>query len=92
MSNKIVGDEGSSAPSRTTSTGSIRAARPGRKIRTGHPFRRLWASARKDLLDVDVARAGGWSSLQALQQAYQQPDDETMLRVVEHEAELRKVR
>lgn len=57
-----------------------------------HPFRRLWASARKDLPDVDVARAGGWNSLEALQQAYQQPDDETMLRVVEHEAELREVR
>lgn len=28
-----------------------------------HPFRRLWASSRKDLPDVDVARAGGWASL-----------------------------
>lgn len=57
-----------------------------------HPFRRLWATSRKELPDVDVARAGGWSSLQALQDAYMQPDDETMLRVVEHEAELREVR
>lgn len=38
-----------------------------------------------------VARAVGWSSLQALQQAYQHPHDETMLQVVEHEAELREV-
>jgi integrase len=57
-----------------------------------HAYRRLWASARKDLPDVDVAQAGGWSSLDALKQAYQQPDDATMLRVVEHETELREVR
>lgn len=57
-----------------------------------HPFRRLWATSRKDLPDVDVARAGGWASLQALQQAYQQPDDETMLQVVEHDGELREVK
>ena len=57
-----------------------------------HPYRRLWASARKDLPDVDVAQAGGWSSLDALKSAYQQPDDATMLRVVTHAAELREVR
>lgn len=57
-----------------------------------HAYRRLWASARKDLPDVDVAQAGGWSSLEALKQAYQQPDDATMLRVVTHQAELREVR
>lgn len=57
-----------------------------------HAYRRLWASARKDLPDVDVAQAGGWSSLEALKLAYQQPDDETMLRVVEHGGELREVR
>jgi hypothetical protein len=49
-------------------------------------------SVRKDLPDVDVAQAGGWSSLDALKQACQQPDDATMLRVVEHETELREVR
>lgn len=57
-----------------------------------HPYRRLWATSRKDLPDVDVAKAGGWASLQALQDAYQHPDDETMLKVVEHEAEVREVR
>jgi len=57
-----------------------------------HAYRRLWASSRKDLLDVDVAKAGGWSSLEALKSAYQRPDDETMLRVVTHETELREVR
>jgi len=57
-----------------------------------HAYRRLWASARKDLPDVDVAQAGGWSSLEALKQAYQQPDDATMLRVVTHGAELREIK
>lgn len=33
-----------------------------------HAYRRLWASSRKDLPDVDVAQAGGWSSLEALYQ------------------------
>jgi integrase len=57
-----------------------------------HAYRRLWASARKDLPDIDVAQAGGWSSLQALKSAYQQPDERTMLKVVTHDAELREVR
>jgi integrase len=57
-----------------------------------HPYRRLWASARKGLPDIDVAAAGGWSSSQALKMAYQHPDDETMLRVVEHRTELREVK
>jgi integrase len=57
-----------------------------------HAYRRLWASSRKDLPDVDVAQAGGWASLEALKMAYQRPDDETMLRVVTHEAELREAR
>ena len=57
-----------------------------------HAYRRLWASSRKSLPDVDVAQAGGWDSLEALRKAYQCPDDETMLRVVTHETELREVR
>ena len=57
-----------------------------------HAYRRLWASSRKNLPDVDVAQAGGWASLEALKAAYQQPDDETMLRVVMHETELREAR
>ena len=57
-----------------------------------HAYRRLWASSRKSLPDVDVAQAGGWDSLEALRKAYQCADDETMLRVVTHETELREVR
>ena len=57
-----------------------------------HPYRRLWASSRKDLPDVDVAQAGGWASLDALKRAYQIPDDATMLKVVTHGTELREAR
>lgn len=57
-----------------------------------HAYRRLWVTVRKDLPDVDVAQAGGWSSLAALKQAYQQPDERTLLRVVEHSEQLREVR
>jgi hypothetical protein len=51
-----------------------------------HPYRRLWASERKALPDVDVAAAGGWRDTRALKRSYQQPDAATMLQVVEHSA------
>jgi hypothetical protein len=54
-----------------------------------HSLRRAWATARKHLPDVDVAAAGGWKSLEALKQSYQQADSATMLRVVSA-ASLRK--
>jgi integrase len=56
-----------------------------------HPYRRRWGSVRKGLEDADVMRAGGWSSLAAFK-VYQQPDPETTLRVVLHEAELREAK
>ena len=55
-----------------------------------HPYRRLWATSRKGMPDVDVAQAGGWSSLDALKTAYQQPDDATMLAVVTGGVEIRE--
>jgi hypothetical protein len=33
---------------------------------------------------VDVARCGGWKGPRTLLEIYQQPDDETMLAVMEH--------
>ena len=47
-----------------------------------HAFRRKWASERKHLPHVDVAAAGGWRSPRTLISIYQQPDSETMYRVV----------
>lgn len=48
-----------------------------------HPYRRLWASERKHMPDVDVAAAGGWKDTQALRLSYQHADPATVLRVVE---------
>jgi len=41
---------------------------------------------------VDVAKAGGWNSLESLKTAYQQADQETMFQVVLETGELREVR
>lgn len=49
-----------------------------------HPYRRLYAVERKHLPDADVAASGGWRDTRALKLSYQQPDPETLLRVVEH--------
>jgi len=48
-----------------------------------HMFRRGWATARKDLPLKDVAAAGGWKDITTLVTCYQQPDDDTLRRVVE---------
>ncbi len=54
-----------------------------------HCYRRKWATERKHLPVQDVARAGAWKDIQTLQQAYQQPDDATMLAVVTEPTKLR---
>ncbi len=48
-----------------------------------HPYRRLWASERKHLPDVDVAAAGGWRDTSSMKASYQQADAATQLQVVE---------
>ena len=40
--------------------------------------------------DVDVAQAGGWTSIVSLKTSYQQADAETILRVVLGAGELRE--
>ncbi len=56
-----------------------------------HAYRRGWATARKHLPVQDVMAAGGWAELTTLQTSYQQPDHETMYRVVSEPARLREV-
>jgi integrase len=46
-----------------------------------HPYRRLWASERRHLADVDVIRAGGWKSVKTLA-IYQQTDPAAVLAAV----------
>ncbi len=55
-----------------------------------HAFRRAWATARKGHSVRDVAEAGGWASTETLLRCYQQPDPDTMLRVVLDGVELRE--
>jgi len=51
-----------------------------------HAYRRLWATARKDLPVQDVAAAGGWKDLKTLMTCYQHADEETTYKVVMHGA------
>ncbi|MDP9222882.1 MAG: tyrosine-type recombinase/integrase [Actinomycetota bacterium] len=46
-----------------------------------HPYRRLWASERKHLSNIDVASAGGWKSTKTLA-IYQQSDPVAVLAAV----------
>ena len=48
-----------------------------------HPYRRLWATERKDLPVQDVAAAGGWKTVETLQRLYQQADGATTLAAVQ---------
>jgi hypothetical protein len=54
-----------------------------------HPFRRKWATERKDLPLVDVKATGGWRDTNTLLTCYQQTDDASMLRVMEAPRKLR---
>jgi integrase len=49
-----------------------------------HPYRRLWATERKALPDVDVAHAAGWKDTRSMKLAYQQADPATVLAAVEY--------
>jgi integrase len=47
-----------------------------------HPYRRMWATARKGLPPKDVAAAGGWADIETLLKCYQQADEETVKQVM----------
>jgi hypothetical protein len=57
-----------------------------------HPFRRKWVTERKHLPLADVAAAGGWKTVQTLEQSYARADSETMLAVVTEARKLREVK
>jgi integrase len=59
-----------------------RAQQPKLERGAFHAYRRLWASERKHLPDVDVAAAGGWKDPETMKKSYQQPDAATMLGVI----------
>jgi integrase len=47
-----------------------------------HPFRRKWATERKNYPIRDVVSAGGWRDMQTVLRSYQQPDAETTREVI----------
>jgi integrase len=55
-------------------------------------YRRGWATARKHLPLPDIAAAGGWKSVRALEMSYLHADEQTMLTVVLSGAQLREVK
>lgn len=62
--------------SRSTATKWLRAAEqraelPKLRGSLWHAYRRLWATERKSLPDVDVAEAGGWNGTKAMKLSYQ---------------------
>lgn len=61
-----------------------RAGLPKLERGAWHPHRPLWAPERRHLVDVDVARAGGWRTLSVMTQSYQLADAEGVLKVIEN--------
>jgi len=55
-----------------------------------HPWRRKWATERKNMPLRDVAEAGGWRDPNTLLKRYMQPDEATMTRVVLEPGKLRE--
>ncbi|MEO6332062.1 MAG: tyrosine-type recombinase/integrase [Gemmatimonadaceae bacterium] len=55
-----------------------------------HAYRRKWATERKHLPPMDVAKAGGWKDVNTLLQVYQQSDEESILAVTSCTVKLRE--
>ena len=53
-------------------------------------LRRKWVSERKHLPDVDVAKAGGWRSINTMKRSYQLADDAGVLEAVMEPRKLRE--
>jgi hypothetical protein len=56
-----------------------------------HPYRWMWATARKHLPIIDVAAAGGWQDTATLLTCYQQPTNDALLAVMSEERKVRDV-
>lgn len=54
-----------------------------------HGLRRKWATERKHLPDVDVAKAGGWRSTNTMKRADQQADDAGVMEAIMESRKLR---
>ena len=54
-----------------------------------HGLRRKWATERKHLPDVDVAKAGGWRSVNTMKRSYQAADDAGIMEAIMEPRKLR---
>ena len=54
-----------------------------------HPFRRKWATARKDYPLRDTMAAGGWED-EPTAMKYQQPDEDTLRQLIDNPKQLKK--
>jgi integrase len=55
-----------------------------------HPYRRKWATERKQHSLKDVAAAGGWKDTETLLTCYQHPDADTLLAVMSEPRKMRE--
>ena len=66
----------------------LNSLEPMPKGQTFHGYRSKFATETKHLTDKDRAKFGGWKSEQTIQDAYDQVDDESMLRVITERQEV----
>lgn len=84
----LLGDEQQKCPECGTVDEAPRDA--AKNLIGFHAYRRAWATARKHLPLVDVAKAGGWKDDRSLREAYIHADAHTMLEVVSFTGKLRE--
>jgi integrase len=69
----------------------VRAGLPKLEGGLWHPYRRKWATERKQLPITDVAAAGGWHDTGTLLACYQQPTNDALLAVMSEERKVRDI-
>jgi hypothetical protein len=92
----VSGNDPSVAMDRHTLAGYLEAAEADArlpKLDGGlfHPYRRKWATERKDQPLTDVAAAGGWQNTATLLTCYQQPTNDALLAVMNESRKMRDV-
>jgi integrase len=92
----VSGNDPSAAMDRHTLAGCLEAAEAAAglpKLDGGlfHPYRRKWATERKDRPLSDVAAAGGWQNTATLLTCYQQPTTDALLAVMNEPWKMRDV-
>jgi len=82
---------------RTVFDGLLRTAEKKAKVTPlegglWHPYRRKWATERKNLPTVDVMKAGGWADRTTMETCYQQATDAGVLEAMASPVKLREAK